>query len=318
MFLLVSSRRLCDILGNMGASVEYVYLNGKYVPRQEAMVPVEDRGMRFGDGVFDTIYVQDGMPYLWDKHYRRLLEGLEACQIRFENVPLWDACMGLIQRNRFKEGLLRITVTRGAGSRGYLPFPDLMGHEPTVIVETIAYHPPSIEEMDALDLTIGLSSYEKTSPKALPTRYKLMQGMNSILARIEAERQGFFDALLLSREGMVSETSAANIFWCIGKTLYTPSLESGCLGGVMRERIIEVSEYKVSQDKFKLRHMLRAEAVFICNSAFLVLPVSKLSGYSTQWNASRKLAKIYRMLIEKDMANELENRKHLAIDFPPA
>lgn len=298
--------------------MEQVYLNGQYMPRAQALVPVEDRGLRFGDGVFETIYVRDTLPYLWDRHLRRLLEGLEACQIRFENNNLREAASGLIERNAMREGLLRITVTRGIGSRGYLPFPDLMGHKPTLIIETIPYQPPSIEELDSLELTIGLASYEKLSPKALPTRYKTMQGMNSILARIEAERQGFFDALLLSREGMVSESSAANIFWCIGKTLYTPSLDSGCLAGIMRERIMELSEYRVSQDKFKLRHLLRADGVFLCNSAYLVLPINKLSGYSTQWGASRKLAKIYRMLIERDIANEAENGKHLAIDLPSA
>ncbi len=296
--------------------VEYVYLNGRYVSRKEAVVPVEDRGMRFGDGVFDTVYFRDGMPYLWDRHHRRLLEGLEACFIRFENSNLFAASLELIQRNRMTEGLLRITVTRGVGSRGYLPFPDIAGHEPTVVIETIPYMPPHLEEMDAMDLTLCVSSYEKTSPSSIPSRYKLMQGMNSILARIEAERHGFYDALLLSREGMVSEASAANIFWCIGKTLYTPSLDSGCLEGIMRERILELSEYRVRQDKFKLRHLLRAEAVFLCNSAYLVVPVSKLSGYTTNWGASRKLAKIYRMLIEQDISNDYEARKHLAIDAP--
>lgn len=294
--------------------MEHVYLNGQYVTRDQALVPVEDRGLRFGDGVFETIYVRDGVMYLWDRHLRRLLEGLDALQIRFENSNLKEAALGLLLRNKIEECLLRITVTRGIGSRGYLPYPDLMGHDPTVIIETIAYSPPPLEELDRLELTLTISSYEKTSPKSLPTRYKLMQGMNSILARIEAERQGAFDALMLSREGMVSETSAANIFWCIGKTLFTPSLDSGCLAGTMRERIMELSEYRVSQDKFKLRHLLKADAVFLCNSAFLVLPVARLAGYSTTWIASHKLAKIYRMLIEKDILNEAENRKPLAFD----
>ena len=295
-------------------TVEYVFLNGQYVTRDQALVPVEDRGLRFGDGVFETIYVREGIMYLWERHHRRLLEGLEALQIRFENNNLKEAALGLLLRNKTEECLLRITVTRGVGSRGYLPYPDLMGHEPTVIMETIAYTPPPLEELDKLELTLSVSSYEKTSPKTLPTRFKLMQGMNSILARIEAERQGAFDALLLSREGMVSETSSANIFWCIGKTLYTPSLDSGCLAGTMRERIMELSEYRISQDKFKLRHLLKADAVFLCNSAFLVLPITKLAGYSTGWIASHKLAKIYRMLIEKDILNEAENRKPLAFD----
>lgn len=302
----------------MVAAQEYVYVNGAHKLRAEASVSVEDRGLRFGDGVFETIYVRDTIPYLWENHHRRLREGLEACLIRFQNDNLLEAARGLIERNQMREGLLRITVTRGIGSRGYLPFPDVMGHDPTVIIETIAYTPPPLEEMDTLDISIGVSSYEKPSPKCLPTQYKLMQGMNSILARIEAERKNLYDALLLSREGMVSETSSANIFWCIGKVLFTPSLDSGCLGGVMRERIIEISEFPVRQDKFKLRHLLRAEAVFLTNSAYLVLPVNRLSGYSTDWASSRKLAKIYRMAVEKDIAGDYENRKHLAIPLTRA
>lgn len=280
----------------------YTAVNGRYVPRAEAVISVEDRGFRFGDGVFETVYVRDTVPYLWDRHCRRLREGLEACGIRFENDTLRETAFGLIERNRLEEGLLRITVTRGIGSRGYLPFPDLGGHAPTVIIETLLYTPPPLEELETLEVTLGISGYEKISPRTLPTRYKTMQGMNSILARIEAERKGHYDALLLSREGVVSECSASNIFWCIGKTLYTPSLESGCLAGIMRERLLEISEYPVRQDRYKLRHLLKADAVILTNSAFLIIPVTGLAGYGTSWHRSRKLAKLYRMLIEKDIA----------------
>jgi branched-chain amino acid aminotransferase len=282
--------------------MEYVSLNGVVLPRAEAVVSIEDRGFRFGDGVFETIHIRDGAPYLWPQHLERLKEGLEACGIGYECGDLRRAAEELLARNAFREGLLRITVTRGVGSRGYLPFPHLSGHQPTVVLETLPYTLPSLDDMERQAVTLCLSSHEKISPNALPTRYKLMQGMNSILARMEAERQGHFDALLLSHEGVVSECSAANIFWCIKKTLYTPALESGCLAGVMRERIMELSEYRVCSDRYRLRHLLKAEAVFLSNSAYLVMPVHRLAGYTTHWNASGKLAKIYRMLIEKDIA----------------
>ncbi len=306
--MLVSLPPLCESeKERQGTYMEYVYINGEYKARKDAVVSVEDRGLRFGDGAFETIYVRDGVPYLWEYHHRRLLEGLNACQIGFDNNNLREITRELISRNEMEEGILRISVTRGEGSRGYLPFPNIGGREPTIIIETTQYQPPGLEELDSLDITLGVSSYEKMSPKALPTQYKLMQGMNSILARIEAERKGHFDSLLLSREGVVSECSSSNIFWCIGKTLFTPSLESGCLAGVTRERIAEISEYRVRQDRFKLRHLLKANAVFICNSAFLVLPVNKLAGYTTDWSASKKLAKIYRMMLEKDIASQSED-----------
>src|SRR5438045_2826886 len=112
----------------------WLYLDDRFVPVEEAAVHVQDRGFRFGDGVFETIGVYAGVPYQWEFHMERLERGLKALGIPFHIGPLVDVCDGLLLRNLMEDGLLRIAVSRGIGSRGYLPLPTCM---PTLVVETL-------------------------------------------------------------------------------------------------------------------------------------------------------------------------------------
>ncbi|MBV8939250.1 MAG: aminotransferase class IV, partial [Alphaproteobacteria bacterium] len=98
-----------------------VYLNDRFVPAGEASVSVQDRGFRFGDGVFETIALRRGEPYQWAFHMQRLEAGLAALRISFNTAPLLGICTELLARNGAESGLLRIAVSRGVGSQGYLP-----------------------------------------------------------------------------------------------------------------------------------------------------------------------------------------------------
>ncbi len=275
----------------------FVYLNGEYLPEAEAKIPVKDRGLRFGDGVFETITAYSGIPYQWELHLKRLKESLRTVSISFSPDTLHAHVLALIQKNALPDCLLRITITRGSSDRGYLPPADV---KPTVIIETFPMPQPL-----AAPVSLWLSSYRKIPAACLPIHTKTLQGLNSVLARMEASANGCFEALLLGEKGHICECSSANIFWAKGDTLFTPSLECGILPGTTRDAVIRLSPYKVAQGFFTLEQLQEADEIFLTNVSMRTIPVQKLSWVDTEWKTHDRAAELNTLMkrdIEKYVA----------------
>jgi branched-subunit amino acid aminotransferase/4-amino-4-deoxychorismate lyase len=277
-----------------------ILINSQFFEHKEALIHVEERGFRFGDGVFETIGIYGGLPYLWHYHQERLEAGLRALRITFDTHALLLQAMGLLVANRVKEGLLRISISRGVGSRGYLPLQSI----PTLVMETLPYAQAPKEAM------LWLSSYEKISPRALPTHCKLAQGLNSTLARMEATENNCYDALQRSMHGHIAETSSANIFWLTENVLFTPSLATGALGGTTRRRICELSLYKVEEGEYSVDALRSAEAVIITNAAVGIVAVSGLNPLGLEWQ-SDALAENFIELRKRDIASDVLGLREL-------
>lgn len=273
--------------------MDYAIINGKPMPAKDAMVSVADRGFRYGDGVFETIAVHRGKPYQLDWHIGRLTRGLAAIKIKnADSESLKQQCQKLLQLNKVDDGLLRIQITRGVGGRGYLPDKDA---KPTVVIETTL-----IPHIPHAPVTLFVSSYEKISSRALPVTSKIAQGINSTLARLEAEEHACADALLLNRSGHICETSGANIFWLKDNVLYTPALSCGVLEGSIRAAIIRLSPHPVHEVSAPLDALIQAQAVFITNAAYKALPINWLKPNGMAWD-SMALAQKMHDLIMNDM-----------------
>ncbi len=258
-----------------------LYINGSFLPSDQASLSVDERGFRFGDGVFETIALHGGVPYLLEYHLQRLQEGLKAIHMQ---APLsFDTVIReVVAANKAREGIIRVYVSRGVGSQGYLPVTPAPA--PTVLVQLM----PPITLLRS-PVKLWLSGYEKISPRALPTHAKLAQGLNATLARMQAREQGCHDALQLSASGHISEASSANIFWVKQGRLYTPPLASGALAGVTRRRIMEmagdVSECDATPDA--LQH---ADEVFLTNATTGITSVETLLPLNYTWKNTQKAA----------------------------
>jgi branched-subunit amino acid aminotransferase/4-amino-4-deoxychorismate lyase len=270
----------------------YVYLNGHFVGAGNASVSVRDRGFRFGDGVFETVRVQDGHPYRLAQHLARLAEGLRLLNIAADIASLPVFCLQLIRKNAVRNGILRIVISRGEGSRGYLPEPDIA---PTVLIETQGM--PSAPEAP---VDLWLSAYEKISPRALPVQMKLCQGLNASLARMEAQGRGCFDALQVNHKSEVCEASSSNIFWLEGDMLFTPALSCGALAGVTRETVLKLSPWPVREGAYLLEKLAKASAVVLTNTVINAVPVRSLKPLGWHWESEALAAKL-RALIEEDI-----------------
>lgn len=275
-----------------------IYMNGQFLSAEQALIPVADRGFRFGDGVFETIRVYAGVAYQLEWHLERLQRGLTA--IKIVCGVQRAACNQLIEKNNLQNGFLRIAISRGVGSHGYLPQADI---KPTIVMETL----PLSDVPESASLY--LSQFRKTSPSSLPTNYKLAQGMNSTLARMEAQEHGCFEALQLTPDDFVSEASSSNFFWVKDDVIYTPALEAGCLEGSTRAALMRLT--KIEEIMALPSGLESADEVFITNCAWGVLPVTSLKPQGWNWKIG-KIAKQLQTALKHDIEQYAYQHRNMA------
>ncbi len=280
----------------------FAYVKNAFVPKEQAVVSIEERGFRFGDGVFETIRIIDAVPYQWELHFTRLFEGLQALKIEVGLKKLLPVCQELITRNHIREGFLRISVSRGIGGVGYMPLEG--GTVATLVVETLPLGPPPQEPVD-----LWVSNSQKISARSIPVHVKLMQAASMVLARMEAAENHCFESLLLGDRAQICEGSSSNIFWYRNKTLFTPSLRSGILAGTMRDVVIRLSPFKVKEGLFLLKDLLLAEEVFLTNVSWQIVPVKGLYPMEKTWE-SFDISALFKGLIAKDMGAYAKQWKH--------
>ncbi|MGE3308588.1 MAG: aminotransferase class IV [Limisphaerales bacterium] len=254
-----------------------VYLNGRFVASDQAMVSVFDRGFLYGDGLFETMRIDAGHPWLWDAHAHRLSEGAKALRITLPSSPdqLRDALNELLRRNGLTDAIARISISRGAGHRGY----SIRGSEqPTVVITVHPAAPFPANPPPPWRLRTAQARLPAGDPFA---PFKTASKLLHILARAEAEEAGADEALLLNTSGHIAETSAANLFWIEKHGACTPHPDAGGLAGVTRGFVMgllrnagwEVREVLASPDALHA-----ANGVFATVSTQGLVEVSHLDG----------------------------------------
>ena len=269
-------------------------LNGEFLPAAQALVPVTDRGFRFGDGVFETIRLENGRPYQWQLHLSRLNAGLTALRITPPAIDWRMVADELITRNGAENGFLRLTVTRGSGSKGYLPDANI---HPTWVME---YLPPSAPPTNPYKLWVSI--IERAPLAALPTNQKLAHGIGSTLALLDARDNGCDEALMLSG-GKLCETASSNLFWIKEGTLYTPALSTGCLAGTTRDAVLRLANISTQQVVVEVDALATAEAVFLTNTRLGIWPVATLVPEGWEYDPNHPRIVELTLLLANDRAS---------------
>ncbi len=269
-----------------------ININGKFFDEDQALISVKDRGFRFGDGIFDTIKVINSKPVFFPLHMERIIEGLDSIRIDLSTKNIEQQIYQTIKTNNLKNGYVRISITRGEGSRGYMPTDEV---RPNFVIETM-----KDRRITQTDGSLYVSQYQKPSLKSLPVNSKLMQGLNSTLAKMEANDTGCFDAILLNHNMQICECSSSNIFWFDQHdNLRTPSRDSGCLNGVTRKIIIE--NFETHEGFYGINSLKTANEVFITNTVIGVFPIYEIKGYFENFNKdyvqTQKVIEMYRSKI---------------------
>ncbi len=253
-----------------------IFLNGQFMREEDAKVSVFDRSFLYGDGVFETLRLYNGKPFLLDRHLGRLAHSLGSLYIGDPyNFDQWNEHVReLISRNSAKESILRIQVSRGVGKRGYTSSGN---YSPTTVISLHDTPSPSVSDpqLDLITATGILTDHDPLS--TLKTSNKLV----NIIAMREAERAGAHDAILLNGKGFVTETSSSNIFAILGTKLNTPPLNSGCLSGITRGYILELAielGIETTQEDLEYDQLKLCEGIFLTNSAREIQAVKTLDG----------------------------------------
>ena len=252
-----------------------VCINGELVPKGKAMVSVFDRGFLYGDGVFETVRIYNGIPFMLDEHMERLIAGLKT--LRFQRLPAGIKVYAsrIIEANKVGNGILRIAVTRGEVEAGIDP---LACKEPTVVItakEGIPYN----DEAYSRGFRAIVANIRKDQNSPL-CRVKSTNFLTHILARGEATDAGVDEAVMLNYEGSLTEGTVSNLFLAKGDTIFTPSIESGILPGVTRKVVIELARemgFKVTEGEIKPEELLGGDEAFLTNSLLEVMPLVEVN-----------------------------------------
>ncbi len=253
-----------------------VFLNGQFLPEDRAVVSVFDRSFLYGDGLFETLRVCRGRPFRWRQHLERLHHGAEFLGLKMPFAD--DAVTGfaeeLIAVNHLPDGLMRITLSRGVGVRGYSP---KGADRPTLVM---SLHPlPALEESPR-GWRLLTSSRRLPAGESL-AQYKTANKLAQILARAEADAAGADEALLLNTDGFVVEGASSNLFWVQAGVVCTPPMTSGVLAGVTRAVVLELCgelALPVQESTVTPAELRQAEGVFLTLSSFGVMAAAEMDG----------------------------------------
>jgi aminodeoxychorismate lyase len=254
-----------------------VFLNGKFVPEAEAVVPLNDRGFLLGDGLFETLRVANGKTFRFAQHLERLARGAEFLKIQLPFTPreLQKFAGQLIAQNELSEAALRVTLTRGAGARGYSP---KNSGAPTLALTLHPLPPQNPDEPEQWSLRT--SSFRIPAGDALAS-FKTTSKVLNVLARAEAEEKGADEALLLNTNGEVAETAGGNLFWVYQDQVCTVPTGRGVLPGITRAVVLEICQtlgLATNKRIVKPEQLRNAEGIFVTQSALGIIPVAAFDG----------------------------------------
>jgi branched-chain amino acid aminotransferase len=256
----------------------FVYLNDRLVPRSEAVVPVFDHGFLYGDGIFETMRVYDGVAFKLHEHLMRLERSasLIGLALPADRGAMESAVHETLEANGYKDAYLRVTVTRGCGPIG---LDATLCKKPTFLIIANEFHGYPTDLYDE-GVKLIISRTRRNASEALDPRIKSLNFLNNVLAKMEAVQAGAFDALMLNPKGLLAECTISNLFFLREGTLCTPSIKCGILDGITRGTVIELAGREgipVIEGRFREEDIRAAQEVFITGSMVEIVPVSTLN-----------------------------------------
>ncbi|HNC74966.1 MAG TPA: branched-chain-amino-acid transaminase [Elusimicrobiota bacterium] len=282
-----------------------MFLNGRLVPKEQAVVSVFDHGLLYGDGVFEGIRAYNGRVFRLQEHLERLYRSARAIVLDI-GMPLADmekAVLDTLRANKLKDAYIRLVVTRGVGDLGLDP-KKCPKATVFIIADRIALYPP---ECYTEGLEVNTVSTRRNSSQALNPNIKSLNYLNNILAKIEAGLSGAREAIMLSLEGYVAECTGDNIFFIKGNRLVTPPTVAGALEGITRAVVWGLASgagLVPEEMLFTPFDLFTADEVFLTGTAAEVIPVVRIDartiGAGRPGPKTQKLIQAFRELAGRE------------------
>ncbi len=242
-------------------------------------ISVLDHGFLFGDSVYEVVSTLNNQPCFLDKHLTRLYASAQAISLKIPHDKEWlrEHLENTLVASGNDESYIRIIVTRGVGE---ITIDPSSCEHPNIIlmVMDVTEYPKSFYEKG---IRVALVSIKRNPHNALNPNVKTGNYLNNVLAKMEADRLGAQDAIMVNPWGYLTEGTTSNLFFVCEGHILTPSLDCGILSGITREMVIQLAKengFHMEEGKWPGEELYKADEIFLTGTLKRVMPVSHLDG----------------------------------------
>lgn len=281
----------------MGNKYQVVSYNQQYLNWDSFKIDLTNRGLRYGDGFFETMHANGLDVQFVDDHFLRIIKAAKVLKIHlpeyFSLVYLRKQVSGLLSRCKlFQAARVKLTVLR-SGEGLYIPQTSIAD----IIIEA-SFLGKGKYELNEQGITVGIYN-EFAKPKLPYLQFKSLNAQIYVLASIFAQQNNYDDVLLVNETGKIVEATSSNFFAVREKNIYTPSLNTGCVRGVMRKQIIKIAielGYNIHEtDSIDEDFILQMDELFLTNA---MVGTKFISGFKNRRYYNRNSKKIIGLLNE--------------------
>jgi branched-chain amino acid aminotransferase len=271
--------------------------------QDEAFVSILDHGFLFGDSVYEVICTAQGKPCFLNEHLKRLYASASGISLKIPHDQEWikNQIQTTLNSAGNPESYIRIIVTRGVGDVDIDPsscfHPNLI-----IFVKNIPKIP---DENYEKGISVALVSIKRNSRDALDPAVKTGNYLNNVLARVEAQKVGAADAIMVNPWGQLTEGTTSNLFFVREGRLLTPEKNCGILSGITREKIIQLAHENgmpFEEGAWPGEELFKAEEIFLSGTVKKIMPVSVLDnrpvGSGKPGPITQKMMRLYSKLLE--------------------
>jgi branched-chain amino acid aminotransferase len=254
-----------------------INFNGEIL--DELNISVMDHGFLFGDSVYEVVSTLNSKLFFLDEHLDRLYSSAEAISLKIPRDKEWfrEQLKNTLLAAGNKESYVRIIVTRGVGEINIDPSSCEHPNVILMVMDATKYSKSCYEK----GIQVALVSIKRNPRDALNPNIKTGNYLNNVLAKMEADKLGSQDAIMVNPWGFLTEGTTSNLFFVREGHILTPSLECGILSGITRLMVIELAKengFHVEEGKWPGEELSKADEIFLTGTLKKVMPVSHLDG----------------------------------------
>ena len=248
-------------------SQDYIYyINGKWVAQQKAVIPFNDSGFLYGDGLFETMRFDNNSIFSFEKHYKRLESGLKVTNlvIPYKKEELYNILNRLINKNSINSGVIRMMITRGTIDSL------LSKSSPNIYISIKPFY-----KVPNNPVKVVFYSEKKFPIIRYNPAIKSMNYLGNMLAKKKCEKDGAFEPVFFNSDNIITECAIRNIFFIKKNILLTPALDLGILSGVMRDTIINIAKglnIDYQESYININELDSIDEAFITSTGIGLLP----------------------------------------------
>lgn len=268
---------------------EFVVFNHEILPAETSFLSAISAAALYGKGIFTTVAIYDGKPFLWEKHTKRLSANAEKVGVdfsAFSQVATENSLLDIIRKNNLTNGRARLTFFDETASRIWQA--DAKS-KTSFLIQTADLRAVS----ENFRLTVSPFPANSKSPLA---GVKSCNYLENILVLEDAKAMGFDEAVRLNERGEITSAATANIFWTKNGKIYTPSLETGCLAGTTGEFVCE--RFSVTKIKTELAELNEADEIFLTSVGIGIVQVSEFQNRKLESEPHKLIKEFTRSIAE--------------------